>query len=204
MDVLWRLGQLTELVLHPSPEGLTLSAVARTWPDLTMLDLRDCPHINDLEPLATLPLEDLWLSGATVRDLTPLAAIRGLRVLGLVVCPQVTNLDALCGHHALELLCLSYTQVSDLRPLAGKQRLRTLWLTGCAEIDDISPLATLPRLQRVDLQGARPGLDLTPLAGKRVVVHLDEGQEVHGLDTLGRRARIAWKTPGHDYDYWSD
>jgi hypothetical protein len=194
-DILRRLVQLTELTLHPPPEGMTLSVIAQTWPALTVLDLRDCPDVSDLEPLAALPLEDLWLSGATVHDLAPLASIRGLRVLGLFRCLGVSCIEALRGHDALEFLCLTRTPVSDLEPLAGKQRLRTLWLTGCTEIDDISPLATLPRLQRVDLQGVRPGLDLTPLAGKRVVVHLDEGQEVRGLDVLGQRARIEWVTP---------
>jgi hypothetical protein len=199
MKVLQRLPQLTGLSLNPTPEGLTLSSVARTWPGIENLDLRECPEVEDLQPLVALPLRDLWLSGATLCDLAPLAAIRGLQILGLIDCPRVANLDDLRGLDALEFVYLYGSAVSDLRPLAGKPRLRTLWLTRCTKIGDITPLATLPRLQRIDLQGARPGLDLTPLAGKKVNIHLYEGQDVRGLDALGRRARIEWDTPPPGY-----
>jgi len=57
-------------------------------------------------------------------------------------------------------------------------------------MSDLSPLASMTSLRSLNLRGAAPGLDLTPLAGnERLRVYVKPGQEVQGAEKLGRRLR---------------
>lgn len=49
----------------------------------------------------------------------------------------------------------------------------------------------MPRLQRLFLRGARPGLDLAPLAGHRnLEISFRKGQHVRNRRALNRSVRI--------------
>ncbi|MFH1918655.1 MAG: leucine-rich repeat domain-containing protein [Planctomycetota bacterium] len=136
--------------------------------------------IEDLSPLAGLPLERLELMGCRVRDLSPLAGMP-LRVLGLeqtevrdigplkgmplsvlsLSHTQVDDISALAGS-PLEELYLVRTKVTDLGPLAGMRQLRSLWLND-SPVSDVAPLQTVP-LVSLTLAGTKVS-DLSSLKG---------------------------------------
>lgn len=168
---------------------------------ITVVGLGD-RTIEDISPLAGLPLERLELMGCRVRDLDPLEGMP-LRVLGLeenevrdiaalkgmplVVLSlsgtQVDDLSALAGA-PLEELYLVRTKVTDLGPLAGMRQLRSLWLND-SPVSDISPLQTVP-LVSLTLAGTKVS-DLSPLKGlplKRLHVARSEVADLAPLEWL--------------------
>ncbi len=102
-----------------------------------LLDLSGMP-IEDLQPLAGIPLTRLWLESTRVKDLAPLSGM------------------------PLEDLRLSNTPVADLSPLR-RMPLKTLRLSRCPNLGDLSPLAGAP-LEELNLLGT-PVSDLSPLTG---------------------------------------
>jgi Leucine-rich repeat (LRR) protein len=126
-----------------------------------------------------------------VSDISPLAELR-LTYLSLMECAQLKTIGALATVTTLQTLYLDGTAIPDLEPLAGLSRLETLSISRCAEVDSIAPLRAMPNLRRVWLDNTRPGLDLSPLAGKNLTIHLAEGQEVRGVNDLGPRVKIEW------------
>lgn len=128
------------------PQGILFCG--RTWPvSTTTIECYD-ESIDDLSPLAGLPLlENLFLRGRKLVDLTPLA-----------------------GLNNLVRLSLEDTKIVDLAPLAALQRLEELTLRR-APVEDLTPLANLPHLkilrvggtqaadhERAELQKLRPRL----------------------------------------------
>ena len=195
LDVLTRLANVSSLSLDPAPE-LHLATAVQKWPGLGSLRLHDAPWIDDLAPITTLPLYDLTLTGTAVSDLSPLAQLPHVGLLDLTK-STACDIAPLAGMPKLWHVVLDRSPVSDLTPLAGLRRLETVSVEDCVEVHDISPLARLPRLKIVWLQGTAPGLDLAPLARRRLTIHLYVGQEVRGLDVLGRRAVVEWhERPG--------
>ena len=62
-------------------------------------------------------LEVAILSGAPLRDLSPLAACKNLKFLEIANCIYLPNFDALKGLDKLEMLNIGYTRVEDISPL---------------------------------------------------------------------------------------
>ena len=129
------------------------------------------------------------VSGGGVRDLTPLADLEALEMVGLAMSPRLSDLSPLASLRNLTSLKLagdydSHSEVSDLRaltslpltelwisrasvsdasPLSGLSQLRSLNLWE-NEVSDISPLAGLSKLTELDLKANRIS-DISPLAG---------------------------------------
>lgn len=124
------------------------------------LDLLDASRteVEDIAPVASMTrLEELYLEGAKVRDLTPLKDSRVAK-LWLNGCP-IESLEPLRGKSFIELnLC--DTAITELE-LIGTMNLGTLWLRNTA-VTDLSPLRKLS-LVSLDLQGT-PVSDLGPLS----------------------------------------
>ncbi|MFT4976630.1 MAG: hypothetical protein ACI8S6_002535, partial [Myxococcota bacterium] len=111
------------------------------------------PLLEDLSPLAALTgLRYLGLSGLrTLSDLRPLRTLTSLRTLHLehnTMLTDLSPLSALAGLHALSLR--GTERAEDLRPLRALTELIELNLRGCA-VEDVSPLAALPHLRTLDL-----------------------------------------------------
>lgn len=117
------------------------------------LDLRGT-NITNLNVLEGMPLEILFLSGSSVRDLSPLREMRYLKKLD-VANMSVSDISPLHGLQ-LEELCLTKTQVRDLSPLRGMP-LRVLSLV-CTEVRDLTPLQALP-LQEIYFSADTPFTD---------------------------------------------
>jgi hypothetical protein len=136
--------------------------------------------IEDLSPIASLPLWDLNLSDTQVADLSPLASMH-LTSLTLTDCRNIDGLAPLTNM-PLKRLNLSGTKVADLSPLQGmklvelnlaRTRVRVLNPLSAmplqvlvlfeTRIDDLTPLRGLP-LESIDLRKSQVS-DLEPLAG---------------------------------------
>jgi tRNA A-37 threonylcarbamoyl transferase component Bud32 len=141
-------------------------------------------QIEDLDPIATLPLWDLTLSNTQISDLSPLASMH-LTSLTLTDCRKLDTLAPLAGM-PLKRLNIAGTKVSDLYPLQGMDlveldvgRSRVRDLTPLAEmplqvlvlfdtnVDDLTPIRGLP-LESIDLRRSQVS-DLEPLAGMPLV-----------------------------------
>jgi len=119
--------------------------------------------IRDLSPLAGLRgLERLDLSGTGVTDVSALSGLSGLQALNLSR-TGVTDVSALSGLSGLEWLSLSRTGVTDVSALSGLSRLQTLDLSRTG-VTDVSALSGLSGLQKLDL--SRTGVtDVSALSG---------------------------------------
>ncbi|GAA1137998.1 hypothetical protein GCM10009630_41180 [Kribbella jejuensis] len=127
--------------------------------DLETLVLKDRPRLKSLDGLAALPgLRHLGVHLAA--RLSDTGAVRGsmLRELHLEACKKVTTLDdiATCGD--LEVLDLSDgASFSSAEPLRALTKLRELLLSGSTRISDgdLRPIADLPQLRELRMQSRR-------------------------------------------------
>ena len=94
-------------------------------------------------------VKDLDLSGCGIRDISVLAACKGLRRLNLSG-NEISNLQGLMNLPQLDSLDVSDNQISDLRPLMGIATLRRLTVSGNA-LTDTSALGTMTALQVLDI-----------------------------------------------------
>ena len=104
-------------------------------------------NISDLTPISDLRLDDLWLWGNLVANLSPLANMTTL-----------THLD------------LGYNRISDISPLEKLTRLEWLELSG-NQIADITTLSNLTQLTLLEAFKNKI-TDVTPLAGLTQLKHL--------------------------------
>ena len=107
-------------------------------------------------------LREIWFNETNVTDLSPLAGLKNLEVLGLDK-TKVSDLSLVAGIENIKFLSLNQTQVSDLSPLAGLSNLEWLYL-GETEVSDLSPLAGLKNLEEIWLNDTQVS-DLSLLAG---------------------------------------
>ena len=157
--------------------GLRSLAGIERLGSLTELELR-MMRIDDLSPLAALPgLRALRLLGMNaVHDLSPLAALSGLRRL-TVSRAGIEESDTV--------------HLDSLRPLADLGRLEEVVLSGTVVDDgDLAPLVRLPALRRVRLYAAagpaladlrsRPGLELSVQPGPAEPAEIAHGLPIRG------------------------
>ena len=142
------------------------------------LDLARC-HITDISALRGAPLMELYLEDTGVEDIGPLA---GMPLVKLYLSNSpVEDLGPLKDCGSLKDLNLVGTKVSDLGPLKG-MGIEMLWLTDCP-VSDISPLQTV-RLVSVTLANTKVS-DLGPLKGHPTLQRLHiAGTEVTDLSAL--------------------
>ncbi|MBO8196579.1 NACHT domain-containing protein, partial [Streptomyces oryzae] len=175
--------RLLELSLARNPL-LDRLDVARAFPNLEQLELRECP-VRDLSPLAGLPLTTLYLWDMLMRDSMPgIEALTGLRVLALgdgAPVPELTRLTCLA-----KLRTLSLPKETD--SITGISALQSLENLSLSEVRhqipeaDWTELADLPGLRSLactgevleDLRASRT--ELTELAG--LFLYYD-GEESH-------------------------
>ena len=118
-------------------------------------------EISDISPLAQLSeLRYLYLSENEISDISPLAQLSELRDLGLGT-NQVSDFSPLAELKQLWGLNIGESQISDISPLAGLNKLTHLYLYD-NQISDISPLAGLNKLTWVGLSDNQIS-DISPL-----------------------------------------
>jgi hypothetical protein len=125
LHAVWPVVDATVAQSGDTPPRITLTVIA--------------PELEEIAPLAGLPLHHLDLANTRVRDLRPLAGLP-LSTLGIGGTP-VQDLSPLQGA-PLEELSAPGTKVADLRPLAG-MKLRQIDLSR-TPVTDLSPLRGMP------------------------------------------------------------
>ncbi len=96
-------------------------------------------------------LREIWFNETNVTDLSPLAGLKNLEVLGLDK-TKVSDLSLVAGIENIKFLSLNQTPVSDLSPLAGLKNLEEIWLND-TQVSDLSLLAGLENLRRLSIEG---------------------------------------------------
>ena len=130
----------------------------------------------------------LDLSSLAIKDLSPLAAITGLRRLD-VSATKITDLTPLAKLTDLQELDLSGTLVADLAPLANLVGLRQLSVARTA-VEDLAPLSGLIGLQQLDASATRIA-DLSPLTHLNALQQLDVSYTpIENLNPLARLASL--------------
>lgn len=114
-------------------------------------------NVEDLSPIASMPLKELHIVNTLVNDISPLAGM-SLEVLSLD--RKVSDLSPLRGM-PLRMLTASVGVVSDLSPLKGAP-LRSLNIHGSSKVYDLEPLRGAP-LEELLCDFTRVS-DLSPLA----------------------------------------
>ena len=118
-------------------------------------------EISDISPLAQLKsLGHLYLSENEISDISPLAQLSELRDLSLAD-NQISDFSPLAELKQLWGLNIRKSQISDISPLAGLNKLTHLYLSD-NQISDISPLTQLNKLTWVDLSDNQIS-DISPL-----------------------------------------
>ncbi len=103
-------------------------------------------------------LEELFISGNPLSDLSPLTKLVTLKLLEFSG-ESLSDLSPLADLINLERLGFWNTSVSDLSPLAGLTKLRWLGFFSNPMISDLSPLAGLTNLKELHTYSSnRPGL----------------------------------------------
>ncbi|MFF0471944.1 hypothetical protein ACFYPX_31505 [Micromonospora zamorensis] len=187
---------------------------------LEALHLGELGAVRDLSPLYALDkLQQLGLSKVPALDpgrmafahnLTSLnilevaesagglpslvAGSPNLRSLFLDDSPWIRDLAPLGELKHLESVSLNRLPISDLRPLAAAGTVTSCEIFDCPDLSDYSPLAELP-LNYLSIRAARRSLpiDLSPLAGRNILLHLPYGQEIIGLDDLGPQSQVQFR-----------
>lgn len=113
---------------------------------------------------------ELDLSLSELRDLTPLASLKGLTELDLGG-TEVSDLGPLANLTALTMLFLHNSYASDLAPLANLKALTALGLNS-TDVSNLGPLANLTALTDLDI-GLTQVSNLGPLANHKALIRLD-------------------------------
>ena len=93
-------------------------AALRYCEDAVYADFGHDEYLNDSSFLEGMTsLEVLILSGSPIKDLTPLAACKNLRILELSNCGYITDVSPLAACEKLEMLNISYTKVTEVSSL---------------------------------------------------------------------------------------
>lgn len=90
--------------------------------DVRYMDIGHNETLSTVEFVAGMPnLEVIIISGSPVRDLTPFANCKNLRILEAAFCGYIDDISPLAACEKLEMLNIGYTKVTDLSPLDDKK-----------------------------------------------------------------------------------
>ncbi|HZZ82256.1 MAG TPA: tetratricopeptide repeat protein, partial [Gemmataceae bacterium] len=175
-----QLTQRAEKLMAPRKELLEVyrKRIEAAWPglgnllilaengDLT-LNLTNNVQVNDLVPLAGLPIDSLMITNnSKIRDLSPLRGMR-LRMLDISGCDKIVDLEPLRGM-PLTFLAMPGTAVDSLEPLRGMPLEKLVF--GNTKVADLGPLRGMP-LKKLWFDGIK-AKSLEPLRGLKLT-HLD-------------------------------
>ena len=150
--------------------------------------IHDITQLAGLTKLWFLSLSAPLAAQSKIRDITPLATLKELKVLYLSG-HQIADITPLVGLTYLGRLDISHNQISDVRPLAGLMNLTWLYLKGNA-ISDLSPLVAntgLGNADSVEVSG-------NPLNYASIYTHIpalqEQGVEVTFDNRTPQKSRI--------------
>jgi len=154
-------ASLRHLSIAATTVRLSLQPVA-SCTGLESLDLQR--QKQDFDRLASLPLVDLRLSGASLLDLSPLVPFAKLRSLVLGF-SKAMNLDLLDSFAELETFRLiKLARQRDLSALALGRRLRRIELEWLPHVEQLPDLSGLVELEAVEITTMKSLRDVSAIA----------------------------------------
>jgi hypothetical protein len=143
--------------------------------DIDELELRnvsfdDYSFLRDFKNLHRLTIES---SPITSEDLEYLENMDDLYAVYLILCENITSLDALANLPALEELYMIGSHISDFSPLKKAESLNTLYLDMCPQLSDISFLENLPSLVSLSLTSCENISDFSVLSNLNMLTVLN-------------------------------
>lgn len=143
--------------------------------DIDELELRnvsfdDYSFLRDFKNLHRLIIES---SQITSEDLEYLKNMDDLYAVYLILCENITSLDALANIPTLEELYIIGCNISDYSPLKKAESLNTLCLDMCSQLSDISFLETLPSLVSLSLSSCDNISDFSVLSNLNMLTVLN-------------------------------
>ncbi|MET9264243.1 NACHT domain-containing protein [Amycolatopsis sp. NPDC004079] len=177
------LRNLGLFTLRPRRSIRTFAAL----PHLTSLALDNLSAIESLDALAAIEnLTELTLHDCPMRAIVatpPLAQVRKLEYYGESISDLTTFADTFPGLTELSLL---YKSSPDLEPLLA---LPLQELTVCTN-GSLQSLAAHPTLAELTVHGTGESIDLSPLKGCKLKLHVSGVTELIGVDQLGPGVKL--------------
>ena len=153
------LDKVKERLQRANP-GSPINWLAQITEDGLAVDVSKNDKLQDLSPLAKLPIQSLDLSKTPVTDLSPLKGLP-LTSLKLDQCRDLKDLSPLKHMPLKSLSLINCDGLADLRPLHGMPM--TTLTVGCFNLTDLQPLRGMP-LTTLSVTSDRLE-DLAPLKG---------------------------------------
>ena len=146
-------------------------------------------YIKDLTGIQhAINLEELWISGNPVSNISPLAGLKNL--IGLAAWDMdIEDFSPLAELTKLKWLELFNTPISDISPLAHLTSLKSLRLYGTGT-ENLAPLAGLTSLTLLQIANNETLSNVSPLAG---LINL-EWLDLHRCDSLTDISSLAGLT----------
>ncbi|TXS42257.1 NACHT domain-containing protein [Streptomyces sp. uw30] len=132
-------------------EAIECLGFLRGRPDLSVLELQDCPALWDLSALRDLGLTALRLTGITQGDIAPHPGVRHLEV-GIESLGRLGELEAWPNLRALTVEGYCRNPLWILRSARRAPRLTRIAL-GIDSLRELQPVEALPRVERLMLTG---------------------------------------------------
>ncbi|MFG1603807.1 NACHT domain-containing protein [Actinoplanes sp. NPDC049265] len=147
----------------PKIEGLSLRTSSTWSPETigTLTKLTDFSVHSEVEP-----------DGGSRRLIDVLSGMSHLQSLSFQSPDWLTELSDIGKLERLSTLSLDNAPIRDLGPLSELSQLEWLSFGNDQYVPDLAPLGRLGNLSTLWIAGPAPGLDLAPLRGKRMTVHL--------------------------------
>lgn len=177
-----------------------------TLPQLTTLNLSNCESVTDavIQLLHALRLHELILVGnnnindTTIAQLAASLCGQSLRTINLQACGQLTDASvaSLAQMSSLETVSLEWnTEITDqgIHQLHKLHSLKTLYLGDCEQLSVEGLRALSPGLERLNLGGTVPAVDVAALVrfSNLRALHLDStAVTAQGLDYLPALSRL--------------
>ncbi|MGW5647632.1 NACHT domain-containing protein [Saccharopolyspora sp. NPDC003752] len=185
-DVLRELSGLRHLFFaqRPGPDRLDF---LDNLPRLRELWLFELQGVTDYAPITnSADLEVLSLQNPRkigfLSDLTSLPRLRELHIHDCVTADVFDRTYE--SFPELRRVLFNRCWITDLAALGALPDLRRLEIIDCPSLTSVEALRRMPRLRTVHLRGTRPGLDLSPMAGRDIRVIVGAKDRVKGIPLL--------------------
>lgn len=152
----------------------------------------DFSGLRDIDELAgASQLRTLFVRYIPAVDIGVLATIPKLSYLMLDGIKGIQSLDFIAGSDRLVRLDIDDLNVETTTGLGPYESLQFLSAQGCGNLVDIEMVRKSPRLSFIDCSGCSSLQDISPLAGKRGLVHVVlQGTQVRDLTPLASLPRL--------------
>ncbi|MBF9129442.1 NACHT domain-containing protein [Plantactinospora sp. S1510] len=186
LDILKTIPELTLVDVRNNPHINSVSFLAESVA-LEHLDLERCFNLEDISPVAALTnLVLLDVSKTKVEDISALERMTKLNWLSLSNCKKIVNWEPLRSISNVRIAQFSYCKgLESLDYLANWQELSSLYVGG-TNISSLGPVGKLPKLSKVYAMSCPHLKDISSVAGSRTieVISIGSNEGITSIESL--------------------